>query len=232
MNWLIYNGSTIVTQTLNHLQIAVPAIVLSFLVSIPIGWFANRFSRARGVVLTLFSVLYAIPSVALLVFLPILLGIPLRTPTNIVIALTIYGVALMVRSTADGLASVDPDVVSAATASGFGAWRRFWQVELPLAGPVLLAGLRVVSVSTISLTTVGAAVGIQGLGLLFTDGFQRGIEVEVATGIVLVIVMALVFDGLLVLLGRLVLPWTRASRVVTSRAIRGSGFDSIKAGAL
>lgn len=212
MNWLIYNGSTIVTQTLNHIQIALPVIVLSFVLSIPLGWLANRFGPTRGILLTLSSVLYAIPSVALLVFLPILLGIPLRTTSNLTIALTIYGLALMVRSTADGLAAVDRDVVSAATAMGYGAWRRFWQVELPLAGPVLLAGIRVVAVSTISLTTVGAAVGIQGLGLLFTDGFQRNIPLEVATGIVIVIALALVVDGLLVLIGRWSLPWTRTVR--------------------
>jgi osmoprotectant transport system permease protein len=220
MNWIVNNGSVIVQQTLNHIAIAVPAIVLSLIISLPIGWVANRFRPARGVLLTITSVLYAVPSLPILFFIPIIIGTALRYPGNLTIALTIYGIALMVRSTADGLASVDRDVIQSATAMGYGAWRRFWQVELPLAGPVLLAGLRVVSVSTISLTTVGAAIGVQGLGLLFTDGFQRGIAGEVWTGVVVVVLLALIVDLLLVQVGRLVLPWTRKTVTFRPRLLR------------
>jgi len=124
----------------------------------------------------------------------------------------------MARSTADGLAAVDNDVKQSASAVGFSSRARFWRVELPLAGPVLLAGLRVVAVSTISLTTVGAVLGIDSLGALFTDGFQRNIPEEIATGIVLTIVMALVIDLLLVLGGRALMPWTRPTR--SSRRLR------------
>lgn len=211
MNWILNNGSVMLTQTLNQLAIALPAIVLALVLSIPLGWLAARFRVTRGIVLTASSVLYAIPSVALLVILPIVLGLRLQDGKNLVVALTLYGIALMVRSVTDGLTSVDPDVVQSATAVGYGAWRRFWSVELPLSGPVLLAGLRVVAVSTMSLTTVGAAVGVQGLGLLFTDGFQRNIPGEVGAGIVLVIVIALLIDLLLVLLGRVLFPWTRSA---------------------
>jgi len=115
----------------------------------------------------------------------------------------------MVRSVADGLQSVEADVRQSATAIGYSGWQRFWRVEIPLAGPVLLAGLRVVLVSTISLATVGGILGINGLGLLFNDGLQRDIMAEIVAGIVLTIVMALVLDGLLVLLGRALMPWTR-----------------------
>ena len=107
-----------------------------------------------------------------------------------------------------------------ATAIGFSAWSRFWQVEFPLAGPILLAGLRVVVVSTVSLVTVGGVLGIGGLGLLFTDAFQRSIYAEIVAGIVLVVVIALVLDFLLVLLGRALMPWTRATRVPSARAQR------------
>ena len=92
---------------------------------------------------------------------------------------------------------------------GYGGLRRFVTVELPLAGPTLLAGLRVVAVSTVSLVTVGAVLGVESLGSLFTDGFQRGILVEILTGIVLTAALALLLDGLLVLVGRLLMPWTR-----------------------
>jgi osmoprotectant transport system permease protein len=104
---------------------------------------------------------------------------------------------------------VDEGVRQSATAVGYSAWQRFWQVELPLAGPVLLAGLRVVAVSTIALVTVGAIVGVKSLGYYFTDGYQRHIVFEVLTGLVLTMVVALLIDGLLILLGRLALPWAR-----------------------
>jgi osmoprotectant transport system permease protein len=126
----------------------------------------------------------------------------------------------MVRSTADALAQVDPDVRQSATAVGFSGWTRFWQVEFPLAGPVLLAGLRVVVVSTVSLVTIGGVLGINGLGLAFTDGLQRQIISEIVAGIVLVVVIALVLDGLLVLLGRALMPWERATREPSRRALR------------
>jgi osmoprotectant transport system permease protein len=108
---------------------------------------------------------------------------------------------------------VDPDVRLSATAQGFGAWRRFWQVEFPLAGPVVLAGVRVAAVSTVSLVTVGILVGVQSLGYLFTNGSQRRIIPEVLTGVVMVVVVALLIDALLVLLGRLVMPWSRHRRL-------------------
>ena len=209
MTWVLSNLDLIWQLTLTHLATALPAIVLSFVLSIPIGWFANRFRRSRGLVLTVAALLYAIPSLPLFLVLPLLIGTSIRDSVNVTISLTIYGVALMARSTADGLASVGGDVNQSATALGFSAWSQFWRVELPLAGPVLLAGVRVVSVSTISLTTVGAVLGIGSLGSLFTDGFQRNIPEEILAGIVLTIAVALVIDGLLVALGRVLMPWTR-----------------------
>jgi osmoprotectant transport system permease protein len=222
VNWLFNNLNVIGEATVAHLATALPAIVLSFILSIPIGWLANRFRWSRGFLLTVCALLYAVPSLPLFIVLPLFIGTGLRSSINVVISMTIYGIALMARSTADGLASVDADVRQSATAMGFSAWSRFWRVELPLAGPVLLAGLRVVSVSTISLTTVGAVLGIESLGSLFTDGFQRNIPLEILTGIVLTIAIALVVDLLIVLLGRLLMPWTRpvSARTVAIRTAR------------
>jgi osmoprotectant transport system permease protein len=221
VNWLFNNLDVIGSAIVAHLATALPAIVLSFVLSIPIGWLANRFRWSRGFLLTVCALLYAIPSLPLFILLPLVIGTGLRDSINVVISMTIYGIALMARSTADGLASVDADVRQSATAMGFSPWSRFWRVELPLAGPVLLAGLRVVSVSTISLTTVGAVLGIESLGSLFTDGFQRNIPLEILTGIVLTIAMALVIDLLIVLLGRALMPWTRPVSA-HSRAIRAA----------
>ena len=207
MTWLFNNGNLIGQLVVAHLLIAIPPIILSFMISVPIGWMANRFSWSRGTLLTVLGLLYAIPSLPLFIILPLIIGTGLRDSINLVVALTLYGIALMVRTSADGLASVDPDVRQSASAVGFSARSQFVRVELPLAGPVLLAGIRVVAVSTISLTTVGAVIGIDSLGSLFTDGFQRGITVEIFTGIVLTIILALGVDGLLVLLGRVLMPW-------------------------
>ncbi len=218
MNWILSNLDTISDATVAHLAIAIPPIIISFLLSIPIGWVVVRLQRpggsrfAAGIgsgIVTFAGLLYAIPSLALFVALPGIIGTSLQSPVNVIISLTIYGLALMVRSTVDGLTSVDAGTKAASTAMGYSGVQRFFRVELPLAGPVLLAGLRVVTVSTISLTTVGAVLGIQSLGSLFTDGLARGIYEEILSGIVMVLVLAFVLDGLLVALGRVVMPWTR-----------------------
>ncbi|CAN5132793.1 ABC transporter permease [soil metagenome] len=211
MNWLFDNVDLIGRLTLEHLRLAVPPIILGFLVSIPLGWLAYRYKLTRGLLLTVAGLLYTIPSLALLPILPAILGISFLSPLNLTIALTIYAVAIMARSIADALASVDPAVRQAATAMGYGAWRRFWTVEFPLAGPVILAGLRVAAVSTISLVTVGILIGVESLGYLFTNGFQRRIIPEILTGVVMVLLIALVIDFLLARLGRVLMPWAPAS---------------------
>jgi osmoprotectant transport system permease protein len=229
VNWVLSNLDTIGDDTVAHLAIALPPIVISFVLSIPIGWLVVRLRRpggqrvTRGIgggIVTFAGLLYAIPSLPLFIALPSLIGTGLQDPANVVISLTLYGVALMVRSTVDGLEPVDGATTGAATAMGYSGVQRFFRVDLPLAGPVLLAGLRVVAVSTISLTTVGAVLGITSLGSLFTDGIGRGITEEIVAGIVMVLVLAFAVDGLLVLLGRLVMPWTRKTSVSKRQARR------------
>ncbi|WP_207457482.1 ABC transporter permease [Herbiconiux sp. SYSU D00978] len=211
MTWLWSNLDLILALTLDHVRLSIPPILLGFLVALPLGWVAHRFRWGRELLLTLVGLLYTIPSLALLVLLPAAVGISALSETNLLVTLTIYAVALMVRSVCEGLDSVDPDVRQAATAMGYSPWRRFWQVEFPLAGPVMLAGLRVVAVSTVSLVTVGILVGVQSLGYLFTNGFQRNIPVEILSGIVMTVVVALLLDAALVLAGRLLMPWTRGT---------------------
>jgi osmoprotectant transport system permease protein len=209
MTWVLANLGLIWGRTLDHVVLSLPPIVLCFIIAVPLGWLARRYRVSRGVILTGAGLLYAIPSLPLFFVLPAVIGTGLRSPLNVIIALTLYGVALMVRVVSDGLDSVDADVRQSASAVGYSGWSRFWQVELPLAGPVLLAGMRVVAVSTVSLVTVGAVIGVQSLGSLFTDGFQRGIQAEIIAGLVATVLLALLFDAALVLLGRLLMPWTR-----------------------
>jgi len=214
VNWLWSNLDRVGELMLVHLALSVPAIILSFVVSVPIGWLAHRYRWSRGVLLSLCALLYAVPSLALFIALPAITGLSLRSPLNLVIALTLYGIAVIVRTAADAFDAVEPDVLQSATAVGYSTAGRFWGVQLPLAGPVLLSGLRVVIVSTVSLATVGAVIGVPSLGSLFTDGFQRGIEVEIVTGIIATIVLALALDGASVAIGRLLLPWSRPGTTI------------------
>ena len=216
MTWVLANLGLIWARVLDHVVLSLPPIVLCFVIAVPLGWLARRYRVSRGIILTGAGLLYAVPSLPLFFVLPAVIGTGLRSPLNVIIALTLYGVALMVRVVADGLESVDADVRQSASAVGYSAWSRFWQVELPLAGPVLLAGMRVVAVSTVSLVTVGAVIGVQSLGSLFTDGFQRGIQAEIIAGLVATVALALIFDGALVLAGRVLMPWTR--KVASVRA--------------
>ena len=214
MTWVLNNLDLILELSVAHLRLSVAPIVLGFLISLPLGWLAYRFALTRGLLLTAAGLLFTIPSLALFVLLPPLLGISFLSEANVTIALTIYAVAIMTRSVSDALGSVDPAVRQSATAVGYGSWRRFWAVEFPLAGPVILAGLRVAAVSTISLVTVGILIGVQSLGYLFTNGFQRRIVPEIFAGVVMVVVIALLVDYLLVLLGRALMPWSRRQKTV------------------
>lgn len=220
MTWTFDNLDLIRQLTVNHVRLAILPIVLSFVLAIPLGWLANRNRFTRGVVIGGGSLLYTIPSLPLFVILPAIIPTRVLDDTNLVVALTIYGVAIMARSAADALASVDKATIDASTAVGYSTRSRFLRVELPLAGPVLLAGIRVVSVSTIALVSVGVIIGSNNLGYLFQNGKQRGILEEVVVGIVVSLLIALVFDLLIVLLGRLLMPWNSPTRGGTPRGRR------------
>jgi osmoprotectant transport system permease protein len=218
VNWVTDNLGLIFDLTLVHLRQSIVPIVLGFVLSLPLGWVAWRYRLVRGPIIVLTGLLYTIPSLALLILLPATLGYSAISETNLVIALTIYAVAILVRAVADGLDSVDDGVRQAAT--GFAPFRRFWAVEFPLAGPVILAGLRVAAVSTISLATVGILIGVTNLGYLFTNGLERRIIAEVLAGVVAVVIIALVIDLILLLIGRALMPWTTAaSRVSATRSV-------------
>lgn len=209
MQWLWENLDLVLGLSLEHVRLSAVPIIVGFIACIPLGWMANRFRMTRAIQLTLFGVLFTIPSLALFVTLPSVLGTKILNPINVVVALTIYAIAIMVRGAADAFESVPRDVIQSANAVGFSSVSRFWTVEFPLAGPVLLANLRVVSVTTVSLLSVGALVGNGALGYLFINGYQRDFPTEVMIGIVFTLIIAIVFDQLLVALGKVLMPWTR-----------------------
>jgi osmoprotectant transport system permease protein len=214
MTWVLGNLDLIGGLLLQHLYFALPPIIIGLVLAIPLGWLANRNTALRSALVNISGLLYTIPSLALFVLLPPLLGTGILNPANVIVALTVYTVALLVRTVTDGLGAVPQIVVNSATAMGYTPFRRFLGVELPLAVPVILAGLRVASVSSISLVTVGAVIGFGGLGKMFTDAFQRDIPSETVAGIVLVLLLALALDALILLIGRALTPWSRSVSTV------------------
>ncbi|MGQ0480071.1 MAG: ABC transporter permease [Pseudonocardia sp.] len=208
-DWIPRNRELILGLLAEHLALSLLPVLAGLVLAVPLGWLANRSPAARAVLIPTAGVLYTIPSLVLFVVLPGILGTQILDPVNVVVALTVYTVALLVRSVADALAAVPSMVVAAATAMGFRPARRFVAVEFPLAVPVLIAGLRVAAVSNISLVSVGALIGVGGLGFLFTDGYQKDFPTEIITGIVLSMLIALLADALLLALGRVLAPWHR-----------------------
>ncbi len=192
-----------------HVVLAVLPLLIGLAVAVPLGWTAYRMRWLRAAVLGTASVLYTVPSLALFVIMPSILGTRILDGTNLVVALALYTSALLVRPVVDALDAVPGHVVAAATAMGYQPLRRFVAVELPMAVPVLVAGVRVASVSNISLVSVGALIGIGGLGQLFTEGFQTQYLAPIMIGIVLTVVLAVAMDLLLVGLRRMCSPWAR-----------------------
>lgn len=209
-NWIPRNSELILGLVGEHLVLALLPVLTGLALAVPLGWLANRYPVARAMLIPAAGVLYTVPSLVLFIVLPGILGTKILDPVNVVVALAVYTLALLVRSVADALAAVPPTVIAAATAMGYSPAGRFVAVELPLSVPVLVAGLRVATVSNISLVSVGALIGVGGLGFLFTDGYQRDFPTEILTGIVLSLLLALLADAALLGLGRWVTPWTRA----------------------
>lgn len=217
MKWVFDNRDLIAELTWRHLAVAVPAIVASLLIAVPLGRLAHGNRIARSVLLSGSGVLYALPSLPLFVILPMILGTRILDPLNVIVALTVYGIALLIRAATEAFDVVPRDVRASAVATGHNARQVFTKVELPLAGPPILAGLRVVSASTLSLVSVGALIGVRSLGSLFTEGYARGFLLEIGVGIVATIVLAVLFDLIIVAGGRVLMPWLRATD--TRRAV-------------
>ncbi|MBE1575962.1 ABC transporter permease [Amycolatopsis roodepoortensis] len=205
------NRSQFFGDLLDHIYLSLVPLVLGLLIAVLAGWLGHRFAAVRSVLLVVSNLLYTIPSLALFVVIPGIIGSKILDSVNVIVALTVYTAALLVRPVLDALDAVPPHVVAAATAIGYKPARRFLAVELPLSVPVLAAGVRVASVSNISLVSVGALIGTGGLGVLFTDGFQREYFSPIVVGIVATLLLALIVDLVLVQLRNLLTPWDRVA---------------------
>lgn len=219
MKYLNENFSKVLDLTQTHLYLALVPLLIGLLIAIPLGALIRNTSWLRRTTLTIASIAFTIPSLALFVMIPSIVGLQILNPLNVVIALTVYATALLVRAVPEALDSVPPAVIDSATAMGFTALRRAVTVELPLAIPVLIANVRVVTVTNISLVSVGSLIGIGGLGKLFTEGYQRDYPDEILAGIIAIVFLALVFDALLYAVGRLLTPWTRTSKKSSPRIL-------------
>ena len=211
MTWLADNWRTVLDLALSHLYLAGIPLVVGLLVSLPLGWVAKRWSRSYPALITTTGLLYTIPSLALFVLMPGVLGTKILDPVNVVVAMTVYTVALLVRTVADGLRAVPDHVEQAATAMGYRGVRRLFGVELPLAVPVIAAGLRVAAVSNVSIVSVASLLGVSQLGDLLVDGYNRVIWEELVVGILACVVLALLLDLVILAGSRVLTPWLRVT---------------------
>jgi osmoprotectant transport system permease protein len=205
------NYPDILNDLVQHLWLSLIPVVVGALLALPIGYLAvRRGGRFYQPVVNVGAVIYSIPSLALFLMIPVVIGVGYLSPLNVLIGLTLYTLALLTRTVADALISVQGETTQAARALGYRPVAQLLGVELPMAAPVLFAGLRVATVANISLVSVGALVGSGGLGNLFTGGFQLGFTEPIIIGIVLSMLLAGLCDVGLVLLQRMVTPWSRA----------------------
>ncbi|MBW3085139.1 Carnitine transport permease protein OpuCB [Austwickia sp. TVS 96-490-7B] len=210
MSWLLEHLDLVLSLSARHAWLAATPLLLGLAVALPLGWAAHSGPRwIRPLLLTGSGLLYTLPSLALFVLIPAVLGTKILDPINVIVAMTVYTVALLVRSVDDGLSSVPPDVTAAATALGYGRWARLIKVDLPLAVPVLAAGLRVTSVSNVSIVSVASLIGVSQLGTLLTEGYQRYYVDELLVGILACMILAMLFDLAIVALTWLATPWRR-----------------------
>ena len=201
MNW-----SQVPTYTAANALLGLLPPLIGLVIALPLGVLCARWRLVYAPVLSITTLIYAIPSIALFVVLIDYTGLSNET---VIIPLSLFSLCVLVPNVVDGLRSVPQPVRQAATAMGFSPMRRLIRVELPLAVPVIIAGLRIAVVSSISLASVGQLIGVGSLGYFIVDGFQRDFSEEIWVGIVLIIVLALICDLLLVGVRRLATPWSR-----------------------
>ncbi|WGW12051.1 ABC transporter permease subunit [Saxibacter everestensis] len=207
LRWLGQNAAENLGLFGQHAWLAAVPLLVGLLLSIPVGALASKYRAAYTPTITVTGLLFTLPSLAVFVILPGVLGTQILDPINVVVALSIYTFALLVRVVADGLGSVPEEVRQSADSMGYKPLQRFFSVDLPIAVPVIIAGLRVAAVSNVSIVSVAALLGVPQLGQLLTEGFQLAFYTPIIVGIVGCLVLAAIFDGLILLAGRLLTPW-------------------------
>lgn len=206
-DWLIDHVDDVWGYTVEHIWLSVIAVIVGFAISFALSLVIVRSPRAYTPITAATGILYTIPSLALFAILVPITGFSVLTAE---IALVSYTLLILIRNIVAGLAAVPADVREAADGMGYARWHRLWRVELPLAVPVIIAGLRIATVTTIGLVTVSALIGQGGLGRLIEDGLRRFFPTMYVTGAVLSVLLAILADAAFVWLQRRSTPWTRA----------------------
>jgi osmoprotectant transport system permease protein len=226
VHYLLTHLPTAWTLTVIHLRLSLVPVLAGLAIALPWGVLVWRRTVLRRLTTVAASVVFTIPSLALFVMLPLLIPTRILDEANVIVALTLYTTALLVRAVLEALDAVPTHVRDAATAMGYRPVIQLLKVELPLSIPVLVAGLRVVVVTNISMVSVGAVIGIGGLGTWFTEGYQANKSSQIVGGIIAIFSLALVIDLLIMLAGRLATPWERDSRpgrrLLTAPVVGGS----------
>ena len=212
MTWVSDHIGDILWYAWQHTLLAGIPLIVGLLLALPLGWLARRYARLYGVIIAGSGLLFTIPSLALFILMPLILGTRILDTLNVYVAMTLYTLALLVRTVAEGLGAVPDSTRQAATAMGFTGLRRLLRVDLPLAIPVIAAGLRVAAVSNVSIVSVASLVGFPQLGYYLTDGYQRTFPTEIAVGIVGCVLLALIFDSVIRAGAWVVTPWQRVAR--------------------
>jgi osmoprotectant transport system permease protein len=207
--YLSTRADTIVDATVQHVTLTLVSVAVGLVLALPLGVLAFRSPRARSLVLGTSTALHTIPSLAMF---SLLLPVTGLTATTVVVGLVLYSLTILVRNVLAGLLAVPREVVESATGMGYSPLSLLLRVQLPLALPALFAGIRVATVSTVALATVGAILGNGGLGNLIYSGLRTQFQAEVLTATVLVVALAVLADVLLLGAQRAVTPWQRSAR--------------------
>lgn len=207
LGWVADHLDEIIELTREHIWLTALALFFGFSIALPLAIVAYRYRWLEAPATGVTSILYTIPSLALFALIFPFFGL---TTTTAVIGLTIYTLSILVRNSLVGLQGVPDDAKEAARGMGLSNLQMLLRVELPLAMPAILAGLRIAAVTTIGLVTITAYVGKGGLGLYIYQGLRRRFSTMIITGAVLSVVLAVITEGLLLLVERVVTPWTRA----------------------
>ncbi|HVL54330.1 MAG TPA: ABC transporter permease [Vitreimonas sp.] len=206
-DWVGANVPDLVGATIDHILLTLVAVGVGFALSFVLSLFIHKRRRLAGPITGIAGVLYTIPSLALFAFLVPFTGLSFLSAQ---IGLVSYTLLILIRNILAGLDGVPPEVREAADGMGYGPVRRFLRVDLPLALPLIVAGLRIATVTTIGLVMVASVIGQGGLGQVMIRGFSFSNPAAIYAGAVLIVGLAVAADLLLAALGRLATPWARA----------------------
>ena len=207
-DYFVDRQDELIAATREHLLITVFSVLLGLALAIPLALVARRSARFEGVVLAFCTGIYTIPSLALF---PLIVPFTGLSRTTVIIGLALYSLTILVRNTTEGLHGVPDDVIESATGLGYSRTRLLLRIELPLALPVIMAGLRIATVSTVALTTVGALVAYGGLGNLLYNGVTTDFRAQVLAASIICVVIAVVLDAMLLVTQKVLTPWTRGA---------------------